>query len=127
MPYEIKWGAQAVLHFQFSGDVTGSELVDCIIKGEQFLQEESSHPFYVWVDVSDLRRVPGNTFQVLLRMGRLQNVPSGLIVVGATAYLMMVARLAALTFWGIDYKPVFVSSREEGQIALNKMLGATTH
>ncbi|HLY29054.1 MAG TPA: hypothetical protein VKQ72_22100 [Aggregatilineales bacterium] len=126
MPYDITWGAPGVLHFQFSGDMTALELVDCIIKSEQFLEAESNHPFYVWVEVNTLRKVPGNTFQVLLRTGRLRSVPSGLIVVGATAYLMMVARLIAITLWGIDYRPVFVSSPEEGQIALDEMLGAAT-
>jgi hypothetical protein len=38
----------------------------------------------------------------------------------------MVARLAAITFWGIDFKPIFVSSTDEGLGILTRLLTAPT-
>ncbi|SRR5258708_6734475 len=127
MPFEIGWRTPGVLQFDFSGDVTGLELVDCITKSEQFLAETVNSPVCVWVAVNNVRKIPGNVFQVLLKTGGLQNVPRGLIVIGATSYLIMVVRLAALTFWGLDFKPIFVSNNEEGQSALREMLRAATY
>src|SRR5579859_3356245 len=108
----------------FFWGVTGTELMDCITKSDQFLPEKLVQPLYVWVEVGNIRKIPGNVFKALLRAGRLRNVPSGLIVIGPTAYQIMVVRLAAITFWGIDFKPTFVASTEEGHAGLKKMLGA---
>ena len=124
MAFEISWRARGVLQFDFSGDVTGLELVDCITKSEQLVDEIGNTPLYVWVAVNHLRNVPGNALQVMLKTGGLSRTPSGLIVIGATPYLAMIARLAALTFWGLGFKAVFVSTDEEGQVALGKMLKA---
>ncbi len=126
MSYEIRWRSPDILEFRFFGEITGPEFVDCITQGEFLIDQRDTTPFYVWVDVKTLHRVPSNVVQIIMKSASMKYVPRGLVVIGATSYFTMIVRLVAVTFWGVNFWPIFVASEEEGLAALNRMMRAAT-
>jgi hypothetical protein len=111
----------SILEYRFTHDLNLDDYRDCMLRGSYLVDQLPDGPIYALVDVRTLRTVPFNVLQTTRQMRLHGHRTEGVAVVGANAFIKMLARMTIRLLKSREIDLIFCDSHEEAFEALNQV------